>query len=626
MKTRQFVVGVPSDGRGAANTLGHRAGGDEQRGADADVALVHRPVLHVQRHHSGAGVHHQLCHRHAADTAPQRDGQGHPRLRRRRFRRADAGRRRDCSEISELAASFNAMADSLQETERQRRDFIANVSHELKTPMTTIAGYTDGILDGTIPPEKRAAVPADHLRREPPPRAVWCAGCSTSPRSRTRSHEEGGVRPVRSTPAWPCCPWRRRSTDRGLDVDADIPEDSVMVQGDQDLITQVIYNLLENAAKFATPGSTAVPGSDGHRGEKAVCHRPQRGRAPSRRRRYPLLFERFHKIGQVPQRGQGRLRTGAVHRQDHSGAAQGADHRDQRKRLHRLYIHHADGALSAARGTTMQDESMRRTDAGTGTSRRRPRCSRPQSRRRWSAGMCAPTGPREVRGLRCAAASHACGRQTARPHPEAAKAATAGGACGYSSSCLAVLVGTVLAVAVVTALRSGEPSDGGYDGGEDASSIVDIFGGTTDHHPPDRTATRPSGIYCVDARRRRSSTVQEVYAKVNPAAVTGGGRDGRDKGPSVGTGVIMTAGRLYRHQRPRDRRRHRLRLVALAMRRDSYEAEAGGLRRGRGSGGAEGRGRGRTCPPPSSATATCAGWATRSMPSATRWAWSCGAR
>ena len=57
-------------------------------------------------------------------------------------------------EIGELAQSFNAMADSLTETERQRRDFIANVSHELKTPMTTIAGYTDGILDGTIPPER----------------------------------------------------------------------------------------------------------------------------------------------------------------------------------------------------------------------------------------------------------------------------------------------------------------------------------------------------------------------------------------------------------------------------------------------------------------------------------------
>ena len=56
-------------------------------------------------------------------------------------------------EVGELAASFNNMAESLQQTERQRREFIANISHELKTPMTTIAGYTDGILDGTIPPE-----------------------------------------------------------------------------------------------------------------------------------------------------------------------------------------------------------------------------------------------------------------------------------------------------------------------------------------------------------------------------------------------------------------------------------------------------------------------------------------
>ena len=63
-------------------------------------------------------------------------------------RMQDTGR---SDEIGELAASFNNMADSLAETERQRSEFIANISHELKTPMTTIAGYTDGILDGTIP-------------------------------------------------------------------------------------------------------------------------------------------------------------------------------------------------------------------------------------------------------------------------------------------------------------------------------------------------------------------------------------------------------------------------------------------------------------------------------------------
>ena len=56
-------------------------------------------------------------------------------------------------EIGELAVAFNAMADSLAQAEQKRSEFVANVSHELKTPMTTIAGFADGILDGTIPPE-----------------------------------------------------------------------------------------------------------------------------------------------------------------------------------------------------------------------------------------------------------------------------------------------------------------------------------------------------------------------------------------------------------------------------------------------------------------------------------------
>ena len=58
-------------------------------------------------------------------------------------------------EIGELARSFNNMAESLSASENVRRSFVANVSHELKTPMTTIAGFIDGILDGTIPKEKQ---------------------------------------------------------------------------------------------------------------------------------------------------------------------------------------------------------------------------------------------------------------------------------------------------------------------------------------------------------------------------------------------------------------------------------------------------------------------------------------
>ncbi len=57
-------------------------------------------------------------------------------------------------EIGELAHSLNQMSTSLNKLEELRSSFIANVSHELKTPMTTIAGFADGILDGTIPPER----------------------------------------------------------------------------------------------------------------------------------------------------------------------------------------------------------------------------------------------------------------------------------------------------------------------------------------------------------------------------------------------------------------------------------------------------------------------------------------
>ena len=70
--------------------------------------------------------------------------------------RVEVGSRRD--EVGELAEAFNAMADSLAKSEAKRSEFVANVSHELKTPMTTIAGFADGILDGTIQPGEAAGL------------------------------------------------------------------------------------------------------------------------------------------------------------------------------------------------------------------------------------------------------------------------------------------------------------------------------------------------------------------------------------------------------------------------------------------------------------------------------------
>ncbi|MPN51505.1 Alkaline phosphatase synthesis sensor protein PhoR [bioreactor metagenome] len=85
----------------------------------------------------------------------------------------------------------------------------------------------------------------------------------------------------------------KKITDRGLDVEADIPEDSVFVMGDPDLIQQVIYNLMENAAKFAERGSTLKMGI-GIKNGKALVFIQNRGETISPEE-IPLLFERFHK-------------------------------------------------------------------------------------------------------------------------------------------------------------------------------------------------------------------------------------------------------------------------------------------------------------------------------------------
>ncbi len=197
------------------------------------------------------------------------------------------------NEVGELAASFNNMAESLQQTERQRREFIANISHELKTPMTTIAGYTDGILDGTIPPENEKQylqIISDESRR-----------LSRMVRRMLDVSQLQAMDPLRGGNHFDICESMRRVlismekkiTDRHLDVEADIPEEPILVLGDNDMITQVIYNLLENATKFAAAGSTLYLGVTMLDGKARVMVRNLGETIPAEE--LPLLFERFHK-------------------------------------------------------------------------------------------------------------------------------------------------------------------------------------------------------------------------------------------------------------------------------------------------------------------------------------------
>ena len=197
------------------------------------------------------------------------------------------------TEITELADAFNNMADSLQETARQRREFIANVSHELKTPMTTIAGYTDGILDGTIPPEQEKEylrIISDESRRlsRLVRRMLEVSQLQSRDLNRTKAPFD-----VCESMRRVLISMEKMITDRGLDVDADIPDSGIMVLGDNDLITQVIYNLLENATKLARKGSALYLGVTTSNGKALVSVRNEGDTIPAEE--IPLLFERFHK-------------------------------------------------------------------------------------------------------------------------------------------------------------------------------------------------------------------------------------------------------------------------------------------------------------------------------------------
>ena len=198
-------------------------------------------------------------------------------------------------EVSALAEAFNSMANSLEKVESQRSEFIANVSHELKTPMTTIAGFAEGILDGTIPPEREKEylqIVVSETRRlsRLVRRMLDLSRLNALTESTVTAQETFDLTEVMSQVL---ISLESKITGRQLDVDVKMPEGKLMVWGDPDSITQVCYNLLDNAAKFAAPGTAISVQIFKKDGKAHVTIRNLGATIPPEE--LPLLFERFHK-------------------------------------------------------------------------------------------------------------------------------------------------------------------------------------------------------------------------------------------------------------------------------------------------------------------------------------------
>ena len=197
-------------------------------------------------------------------------------------------------EMGALIDSFNKMADSLEAAEKRRSEFIANVSHELRTPMTTIAGFADGILDGTIPPEeerKYLTSIRDETRRLS--RLVRDMLDASAARSHATDPSRRTVFDINELLLQTLLSFEDRATKKNLDVDPQLPDNSIMVVADKDAITRVIYNLLDNAVKFANPGSCLTLRLYKDEEKAFVAVRDIGETIPPDD--LPFIFDRFHK-------------------------------------------------------------------------------------------------------------------------------------------------------------------------------------------------------------------------------------------------------------------------------------------------------------------------------------------
>lgn len=217
----------------------------------------------------------------------------------RRFGRGELSVRveespKNTSEINDLARAFNTMVDSLESSERRRQEFVANVSHELKTPMTTIGGYIDGMLDGTIPPEKQQhymQIVSGEVRRL----SRLVRNMLDISRLKAMGVEESRMTrfDLGELMSDVIITFEQKINGKGLNVDVELPDRPVWVKAERDGITQVVYNLLDNAIKFCPQGGKLglFLALEGGKAKVTV----QNSGPTIDPNELPLLFDRFHK-------------------------------------------------------------------------------------------------------------------------------------------------------------------------------------------------------------------------------------------------------------------------------------------------------------------------------------------
>ncbi len=197
-------------------------------------------------------------------------------------------------EITDLAKSFNNMAVQIESKDDMQKQFLSSVSHDLRTPMTTIAGFIDGILDGAIPPEKQdyyLNIIKSEIQRLS--RLVTSLLDISRLQSGDRKFDKKAFN-ICELCRQTIISFEQQFNEKKLDVEFDSDEYDMWAWGDKDAINQVVYNLCHNAIKFSYPkGAYRVKISNLEDGKiKFSVYNDGIGIA---KEELPFVFDRFYK-------------------------------------------------------------------------------------------------------------------------------------------------------------------------------------------------------------------------------------------------------------------------------------------------------------------------------------------
>jgi len=197
-------------------------------------------------------------------------------------------------ELGELITSFNAMASSLSILESSRRSFVANVSHELKTPMTIIGGFIDGVLDGTIPPEKQTyylkIVSSEIQRLSRLVVSMLNLSKIEAGQINLNITNFNLSKQIIET----LLTFEKRIEEKRIEITGLECLEDVFLNADEDMINQVVYNLIENAVKF-TPEEGEINFLVEEDEDNVTVAIKNTGSGISSEQ-LPRIFERFYKV------------------------------------------------------------------------------------------------------------------------------------------------------------------------------------------------------------------------------------------------------------------------------------------------------------------------------------------